>query len=61
MTIHKAAKVNPKGDVSPLCAKVPRKINLKRESWTFIPRLVTCEKCLAAMKVEGVYETIPEQ
>lgn len=43
---HKAKLVWPGGGVSPLCAKKPRKINLKRETWTVNDRFVTCKKCL---------------
>lgn len=43
--IHKAKLVSPEGDVSPLCAVKPRKLNLNKESWTMESALVTCEKC----------------
>ncbi|KKL44948.1 hypothetical protein LCGC14_2360570 [marine sediment metagenome] len=48
--VHMGHLVSDKGAVSPLCAKRPRKINLKRETWTIAKRFVTCEKCKAALK-----------
>lgn len=42
---HKAKMHDGKGNVSPLCAKTPRKLNLKRNSWTIIDADVTCGKC----------------
>ncbi len=41
------------GDVSPLCAEEPRKIDLRRELWTIVENAVTCKKCLAKMKELG--------
>lgn len=38
--------VSSHGDVSPLCAERPRKINLERELWTFDEGAVTCQECL---------------
>jgi hypothetical protein len=43
--IHMAKMMNDNGDVSPLCAKKPRKINLKKETWTIRAEAVTCSKC----------------
>lgn len=43
---HMAALMSSKGDVSPLCAVKPRKLNLKRELWTLEKEAVTCKKCL---------------
>jgi len=43
---HKAALISPGGAVSPLCARVARKLNLARESWTRDNDKVTCKKCL---------------
>jgi hypothetical protein len=45
--VHMADRIARGGLVSPLCAKTPRAINLKRESWTLQWELVTCKKCLA--------------
>jgi len=44
--VHKAKLVSDKGDVSPLCAKTPRTIDLVKESWTLRDSEVTCPKCL---------------
>lgn len=46
---HKAKMVTANGDVSPLCAKTPRKLNLSRELWTLRAEAVTCPKCLRLM------------
>ncbi len=46
---HKAHLVSAKGDVSPLCAARPRKIDLRRELWTLRDEAVTCKRCLAAL------------
>ncbi len=42
---HMAKLFSQDGDVSPLCADKPRKLNLKRELWTITPTAVTCRKC----------------
>lgn len=44
--VHKAKLVSDKGDVSPLCAKKPRKVNMNKENWTLRNEAVTCPKCL---------------
>lgn len=44
---HKVAFVRPDGAVSPLCAKKPRALNLRRELWTLRWEAVTCPRCLA--------------
>lgn len=46
---HKAHLMDPNGNVSPLCAAKPRKINLDRECWTMRDEAVTCKKCLAML------------
>ncbi len=51
---HKAGLISPSGDVSPLCAKTPRKINLTRERWTTTAGFVTCKKCERLMKARSV-------
>lgn len=51
---HMFHLVSSKGDVSPLCAERPRKINLKRELWTFDKGAVTCKKCLAKLASSSV-------
>lgn len=43
--VHRAKLISPDGDVSPLCAKTHRRINLAKASWTIVDRFVTCQKC----------------
>jgi hypothetical protein len=43
--IHLATLINDNGDVSPACAKKPRKLNLKVSTWTLRKSEVTCNKC----------------
>ena len=50
--VHKAKLVSDKGDVSPLCAKKPRRINLAKESWTLRVNEVTCNKCLKELTAD---------
>jgi len=51
---HKAALINEMGDVSALCSKTPRPINLKQATWTSRDEAVTCPRCRAAIrKAEG--------
>ncbi|KKN77613.1 hypothetical protein LCGC14_0358880 [marine sediment metagenome] len=47
---HKANLIAPDGSVSPLCAKTPRKLNLKKDVWTLDDASVTCKKCLSKME-----------
>lgn len=42
---HYGQYVNDKGDVSALCFKVPRAINLRQASWTYRAAAVTCQRC----------------
>lgn len=42
---HMAKLIGPNGEVSPLCADRPRKINLRRALWTLRAEAVTCAKC----------------
>lgn len=44
------AKLRGDGAVSPLCARVPRRLDLRRSSWTICDELVTCPRCLIRMK-----------
>lgn len=44
--VHRAKLGREDGGVSPLCADVPRRINLARATWTLIDALVTCPRCL---------------
>ncbi len=48
--IHFANLISNKGDVSPICALQPRKLNLRRETWTMRKEAVTCPKCIAHLK-----------
>ena len=48
--VHRAKMVNARGNVSPLCAKVPRSINLRKATWTNRDDAVTCPRCLAAIR-----------
>lgn len=43
---HMAKMIRSDGAVSPLCAQVPKKINLAKESWTNRKNAVTCKRCL---------------
>lgn len=51
--VHLADKIASTGAVSPKCARTPRAINLKRESWTLRKQAVTCKGCLAAIAESG--------
>ncbi len=46
---HMAHKLDANGNVSALCFKTPRAINMSRASWTVRIRAVTCPKCKAAL------------
>jgi hypothetical protein len=48
---HRAGKIRPDGAVSAACFSPPRKIDLSRASWTFLPAQVTCPKCMAIAAV----------
>ena len=50
--IHRAKLISPEGDVSPLCATIPRKINLKVETWTNRDVAVTCKNCLRIIELK---------
>lgn len=47
---HYGKHVNGNGDVSALCFKKPRAIDLRKALWTIRPAAVTCRRCLAALK-----------
>lgn len=49
---HYAAKINEHGDVSALCFKSPRAIQLHKASWTNRPHAVTCHRCKALLKAK---------
>lgn len=51
---HIASKMNDAGEVSALCYKRPRAINLKRgQSWTLVPETATCPRCRKLAGVTG--------
>ncbi len=45
--VHRAKLINPDGGVSPLCAKTPRAIDLRRATWVLRDEAVTCPRCLS--------------
>ena len=49
---HMADKFGAAGQVSALCFKRPRAINLKVALWTYRPEAVTCKKCLRLLAEE---------
>ncbi len=51
---HMADKVGPNGEISALCFKRPRAINLDVALWTLRPEAVTCETCLRLIRVSSV-------
>lgn len=51
--IHRAKHIREDGAVSPLCAKIPRAIDLSRATWSNRDEAVTCPKCLELMKEPG--------
>jgi len=53
--VHKAKLISDNGDVSPLCAKKPRKLNLAKESWTLRDEAVTCPNCLSLLDKSGLF------
>jgi hypothetical protein len=51
--VHKADKINERGQASALCFDPPRAINLKIAKYVFAPENdpeVTCKKCLKLME-----------
>ncbi len=44
--VHRGAKINQRGGVSPLCAKTPRALDLSKATWVLRDEAVTCPKCL---------------
>lgn len=47
--VHRAKHLGPSGQVSPLCAKTLRALDLTRATWTLRDDAVTCPRCLAAL------------
>jgi hypothetical protein len=52
-TYHFARLIDRAGNVSPICADPPRKINLTKETWTIRKQAVTCKQCRTRLKQEG--------
>lgn len=53
---HRAKLAGPNGEISPLCAKKPRAIDMSvasNETWTVIDDDVTCPACIRKLKAEG--------
>lgn len=50
MKTHMAKLVSPAGQVSPLCAKTPRPINLIYSTWTLDRDAVSCPDCRAVLQ-----------
>ena len=48
--VHLAKHVSRNGDISPLCATKPRRLDLYTETWSLDPNTVTCEKCKSKAK-----------
>lgn len=46
---HRAHLMGPDGQVSALCFKRPRAIDLRTASWTLRDDEVTCPKCIATI------------
>jgi len=46
---HRAMFVDPDGNVSALCFRTPRAIDLKKALWTNRDEAVTCPSCKAAI------------
>lgn len=51
-TVHLASKIDQHGNVSALCFKRPRKIDLSKEIWTLRIEAATCKGCIAAHKAK---------
>jgi hypothetical protein len=52
-TYHFARLMDRAGNVSPICADPPRKINLTKETWTIRKQAVTCKHCRGLLAREG--------
>lgn len=48
--IHMAHKVAPDGNISALCFRKPKAIDMQKASWTLAPEAVTCPKCRKKQK-----------
>ena len=47
---HRGDKISEQGDVSALCFKRPRAIDMQRASWVLSDSGVTCAKCLRVIR-----------
>lgn len=47
---HRGDKISEQGDVSALCFKRPRAIDMQRASWALSDWGVTCPKCLRVIE-----------
>ena len=45
-TYHYPKMMSQNSDVSPLCAKIPKALNLTTDSWTWDKTAITCSKCI---------------
>lgn len=50
--VHMAHRISRAGGVSPLCAAAPRRLNLRRATWTNRREAVTCPRCLERLAAE---------
>lgn len=57
---HRADKVNEKGNVSALCFKRPRGVDLKRALWTSSDESVTCPRCIRFMLADRIFRRLFE-
>lgn len=48
--VHRATAVDGTGQVSALCFKRPRAIDLRRAAWTVGDATVTCPRCCALLQ-----------
>lgn len=50
---HMASLIDPDGNVSALCFKNPKAINLAKSLWTNRAEGVTCKKCIKELKARS--------
>ncbi len=48
--VHKAKLISEQGNVSALCFKRPRQIDLKIATWSYRIEAITCKRCLKIME-----------
>ena len=61
MPVHMAHGVTEMGDVTALCFKRPRAIDLGRARWTLRRNAVTCPRCLLAMDGQETEAASPQE